>query len=143
MSGLPQRWLLATDGSKYATQSVQYAARLYKFLDPKPSVLIMTVIPDPRNRREKDNEQSKDKSKHVLREAKAFFEAEAGEAVTVSTFVAIGEPREVIVETAKKADIDHLIMGGGDYQWKITDLLSGGVTNYIMHHLNCVITIIK
>ncbi|NDC90047.1 MAG: universal stress protein, partial [Bacteroidetes bacterium] len=26
MSGLPQRWLLATDGSKYATLSVQYAA---------------------------------------------------------------------------------------------------------------------
>jgi nucleotide-binding universal stress UspA family protein len=143
MSGLPQRWLLATDGSKYATQSVQYAARLYKFIDPKPSVLIMTVIPDPRNRRDKDNEQSKDKSKHVLREAKAFFEAEAGIADTVSTFVAIGEPREVIVETAKKAEIDHLIMGGGDYQWKITDLLSGGVTNYILHHLNCVITIIK
>jgi nucleotide-binding universal stress UspA family protein len=140
---LPQRWLLATDGSKYATQSVQYAARLYKFLDPKPSVLIMTVIPDPRNRREKDNEQSKDKSKLVLREAKAFFEAEAGDSDTVTTFVAIGEPREVIVETAKKANIDHLIMGGGDYQWKITDLLSGGVTNYILHHLNCVITIIK
>ncbi len=143
MSGLPQRWLLATDGSKYATLSVQYAARLYKILDPKPTVLIMTVIPDPRNRRDKDIEQSKDRSKHVLREAKAFFESEAGDSDTVSTFVAIGEPREVIVETAKKANIDHLIMGGGDYQWKITDLLSGGVTNYILHHLNCVITIIR
>ncbi len=143
MSGLPQRWLLATDGSKYATMSVQYAARIYKLMDPKPNVLIMTVIPDPRDRREKDNEQSKDKSKQVLREAKEFFVMEAGEADSVSTFVAIGEPRDVIVETARKANIDHLIMGGGDYQWRITDLLSGGVTNYILHHLNCVITIIK
>lgn len=140
---LPQRWLLATDGSKYATLSVQYAARLYKLMDPKPNVLIMTVIPDPRNRKEKENDLNRDKSKLVLREAKDFFEMEAGDADSVSTMVTIGEPRETIVDTARKANIDHVIMGGGDYQWKITDLLSGGVTNYILHHLNCVITIIK
>lgn len=138
---LPQRWLIATDGSKYATLSVQYAAKLYKYLDPKPEVTIMTVIPDPRNR--KDGAAQGDRSKHVLREAKEQFLLEAGEADTVATFVAIGEPREAIVETAKRGNIDHLIMGGGDYQWKITDLLSGGVTNYILHHLHCVITIIK
>jgi hypothetical protein len=45
----PQRWLIATDGSKYATMSVEYAANLYKQLEPKPQVMIITVIPDPYN----------------------------------------------------------------------------------------------
>lgn len=138
---LPQKWLIATDGSKFATLSVQYAAKLYKQLDPKPQVTLMTVIADPRKRT--GGEAPNDRSKLVLREAMEQFRLEAGDTETVTTYVAIGEPREVIVETAKRGGIDHLIMGGGDYQWKISDLLSGGVTNYILHHLNCVITIIK
>ncbi|MCH8495402.1 MAG: universal stress protein [Balneolales bacterium] len=143
---LPQNWLIATDGSKYATMSVQYAAQLYKFLDPKPNVMLLNVISDPRNvSKSVDNahESTKSEGKRVLSEARAFFLKEAGSADTVSTMVAIGEPRQVIVEIVKANEIDHLIMGGSDYQWKITDLLSGGVTNYIMHHLNCVITVIK
>jgi len=138
---LPQRWLIATDGSKFATMSVQYAAKLYKHLDPKPQVTIMMVIPDPR--KHGGGEAPNDRGKLVLREAMDQFRLEAGDTETVSTYVGIGEPREVIVETVRRGGIDHLIMGGGDYQWRITDLLSGGVTNYILHHLHCVITIIK
>lgn len=143
---MPLNWLVATDGSKYATLSVQYAARLYKYMDPKPTVMLLNVIPDPRSLR-KDvadvTPAERDKSKKVLIEARSFFLKEAGSDETVSTMVAIGEPRQIIVEVAKSNNIDHLIMGGADYQWKITDLLSGGVTNYILHHLNCVITVIK
>lgn len=39
---LPQNWLIATDGSKYATMSVRYAAKLYKFQDHLHCVI--TVI---------------------------------------------------------------------------------------------------
>jgi nucleotide-binding universal stress UspA family protein len=143
---IPANWLIATDGSEYATMSVQFAAKLYKFLEPKPNVMLLTVIADPRavrNDTTKLTDEQREKSKQVLREAREHFLAEAGSAETVSTMVAIGEPRQVIVEIAKSNNIDHLIMGGSDYQWKITDLLSGGVTNYILHHLNCVITVIK
>ncbi len=138
---LPERWMIATDGSTYASQAVDYAAKLYRQLDPKPEVLLLTVIPDPRQK--KPDPVANERSKTVLREAKERFLREAGSADTVSTLVAIGEPREVIVDAARKNGIGHVIMGGADYQWRITDLLSGGVTNYILHHLNCVITMIK
>ncbi len=146
MQEIPANWLIATDGSKYATMSVQFAAKLYKFLEPKPNVMLLNVISDPRGIKKevaKAADTEKDRAKRVLRDAREYFLQEAGSAETVSTMVAIGEPRQVIVEVAKANEVDHLIMGGSDYQWKITDLLSGGVTNYILHHLNCVITVIK
>lgn len=143
---LPGKWLIATDGSTYATMSVQYAAKLYGQLDPKPEVMLLNVLPDPRAKGkelDREAEAKRQQAKIVLADARDYFVREAGTAETVSTMVAFGEPRSVIVEVAKSREIDHLIMGGSDYQWKITDLLSGGVTNYILHHLNCVITIIK
>jgi nucleotide-binding universal stress UspA family protein len=143
---LPANWLIATDGSRYANMSVEFAAKLYRFLDPKPNVMLLTVVDDPRNTRrdvQKLTDVQRDESKRILREAKDLFQQEAGSAETVQTMVAIGEPRQVIVEIAKGNKVDHVIMGGSDYQWKITDLLSGGVTNYILHHLNCIITVIK
>lgn len=144
---LPTRWLIATDGSKYANLSVEYAAELYKFIDPKPNVLIIHVIPDPTDSQSRNPltalTKEKERGKQILREAKERFEEAAGESETVSTMVAIGEPRQVIVEIAKGNQTDHIIMGGSDYRWKITDLLSGGVSNYILHHMQCVITVIK
>jgi len=143
---IPANWLIATDGSRYANMSVEFAAKLYRFLEPKPNVMLLTVVADPRNVRrdvQKLTDAQRDDSKRILREARDLFFREAGSADTVQTMVAIGEPRQVIVEIAKANQIDHVIMGGSDYQWKITDLLSGGVTNYILHHLNCVITVIK
>jgi nucleotide-binding universal stress UspA family protein len=143
---IPANWLIATDGSRYANMSVEFAAKLYRFLEPKPNVMLLTVVADPRNVRrdvQKLTDTQRDDSKRILREARDLFFREAGSADTVQTMVAIGEPRQVIVEIAKANQIDHVIMGGSDYQWKITDLLSGGVTNYILHHLNCVITVIK
>lgn len=139
---LPQNWLIATDGSKYATMSVEYAARLYACMSPRPNVLLLNIIPDPRRKGSVDQDAEAG-SKRVLAESRQFFQDLAGSDETVSTMVAIGEPRQIIVETVKANKIDHLIMGGADYQWKITDLLSGGVTNYIIEHVSCVITLIK
>lgn len=143
----PSRWLIATDGSKYANLSVEYAAEMYRFVKPKPNVLIIHVIPDPTDSQSRNPltalTKEKERGKQILREAKERFVAAAGEAETVSTMVAIGEPRQVIVEIAKGNHTDHIIMGGSDYRWRITDLLSGGVSNYILHHMQCVITVIK
>ena len=120
---------------------------MFKFLEPKPNVLIIHVIPDPYDTQSRNPltalTKEKERGKQILREAKERFIAAAGEAETVSTMVAIGEPRQVIVEIAKGNQTDHIIMGGSDYRWKITDLLSGGVSNYILHHMQCVITVIK
>lgn len=144
---LPRRWLIATDGSKYANLSVDYAAELYKFIKPRPNVLIIHVIPDPTDSQSRNPltalTKEKERGKQILREAKERFHAAAGESDSVQTMVAIGEPRQVIVEIAKGNQTDHIIMGGSDYRWRITDLLSGGVSNYILHHMQCVITVIK
>ncbi|MCC5925678.1 MAG: universal stress protein [Bacteroidetes bacterium] len=142
---LPQNWLIATDGTKYATMSVEYAARLYACMSPKPNVLLLNIVPDPRRGGAggADADAKKQSGKKVLAEARQYFQDIAGTDEHVNTIILIGEPRQAIVETVKANNIDHLIMGGADYQWKITDLLSGGVTNYIIQHVNCVITLIK
>jgi nucleotide-binding universal stress UspA family protein len=142
---LPKRWMLATDGSKYANLSVEYAAKLYNFMVPKPDVLIINVIPEPG----KSSGQSKDiavikekeRGKQILREAVQRFIDTSGSAETVRTMVAIGEPREVIVKIAEGNKTDHIIMGGADFRW--TDVISGGVSNYVLHHTKCVVTLIK
>jgi nucleotide-binding universal stress UspA family protein len=142
---LPQNWLIATDGTKYATMSVEYAAKLYACMNPKPNVMLLHIIPDPRrgSSGSPETDQGKQKGKKVLAEARQYFLDIAGSDEHVNTMIMIGEPRQAIVETVKANTIDHLIMGGADYQWKITDLLSGGVTNYIIQHVSCVITLIK
>lgn len=105
-------------------------------------MLLLNIIPDPRRKGAVDHETEAG-SRRVLAESRQFFLDLAGSDETVSTMVGIGEPRQIIVETVKANKIDHLIMGGADYQWRITDLLSGGVTNYIIEHVSCVITLIK
>ena len=144
---LPKRWLIATDGSKYAEMSVDYAAGLYGAIRPKPEVTLLHVIPDPTDSQSRNPmtalSKEKEHGKQLLKAAKDKFVQAAGKADTVHTMVAIGEPRQVIVEIAKGNKTDHIIMGGSDYRWRITDLLSGGVSNYILHHLQCVITVIK
>lgn len=111
---LPSKWLIATDGSPYATMSVEYAARLYKHLNPKPDVILLNVIKDPRSLRREQSDLSseeRNKSRQVLVDARDIFLKEAGSDDTVSTLAIIGEPRQVIVEIAKVKEIDHVIMG--------------------------------
>jgi nucleotide-binding universal stress UspA family protein len=141
----PKRWMLATDGSKYANLSVEYAAQLYKQMDPKPDVLIINVIPEPGKSTGDDNSvevlQEKERGKQILREAVQRFVDANGSAETVRTMVAMGEPREVIIKIAEGNKTDHIIMGGADFRW--TDVISGGVSNYVLHHAKCVVTLIK
>jgi len=143
----PKQWLLATDGSKYANMAVEYAAQLYANLMVKPNIVLLHVIPDPTGAQNRDpinaKKKEKDRGRLVLNEAKEKFKEEAGTTENISTLMVIGDPRKTIVEIAKSNKTDHLIMGGSDYRWKISDLLSGGVSNYVLHHLNCLITFIK
>ena len=144
---LPNQWLLPTDGSKYAVMATEYASKLYAQLDPKPNVVILHVISDPTGSQSRDplnaKSEEKEKGRQLLTEAKQMFIDNSGIADTVTTMMAIGEPRKTIIEIAKSNQTDHLIMGGSDYRWRISDLLSGGVSNYVLHHLNCLITFIK
>lgn len=142
---LPKRWMLATDGSKYANLSVDYAAKLYKFMDPKPDVLIINVIPEPGKTPGDSKDlaviKEKERGKQILREAVQRFIDTSGKADTVRTMVAMGEAREIIVKIAEGNKTDHIIMGGADFRW--TDVISGGVSNYVLHHSKCVVTVIK
>lgn len=146
---VPKKWLIATHGAKFANMSVSYAANLYTMMHPRPEVMILNVISKPdggetRSRAEEEQfKEDQKQGKRILREAKDVFIQKDGKAETVSTMVAIGEPRQKIVEIAKSNNTDHIIMGGADFKWKITDLISGGVTNYVLHHMHCVITVIK
>ncbi|MEX2362314.1 MAG: universal stress protein, partial [Balneolaceae bacterium] len=84
-----KKWLIATNGSKYASAAVKYSAELYKDLRYEPEVCILVVAVD---------DEAETEAKAIIELAKYMFENEIDKEVNLSTVVAIGEPGKVIVE---------------------------------------------
>jgi len=144
----PEKWLVAVEDSSHSRQAVEYAARMYDHFDAKPEVLLIHVLPSNSGFNRSESEEGEITKKHqrgrkILKEARETFEKISGDAPTVTTMLAFGEVREVIVNTAKKHGTDHIIMGGSDMRWKLRALVSGGVINYVQNHLDCAVTVKK
>ncbi|MEX0719695.1 MAG: universal stress protein [Balneolaceae bacterium] len=129
-----KKWLIATNGTKYASAAVKYAAELYKDLRFEPEVCILVVAVD---------EEAETEAKAIMEMAKYMFEDEIGKEVNLTTLVAIGEPGKVIVEQMASQKSNHLFIGGADFKWDINDKDSGGISNYIIHNLTGGVTVIK
>lgn len=130
----PSNWLIATNGSKYASEAVKHAGMLGSLLKNKPTVTILVVAT------EKDKE---DEAKGIVEMAKFLFEENSGPEMDTELEVEIGEPGKVIIETAKKLGCDHILIGGADFKWDINDEKPGGISNYIIDKFNGVITVVK
>lgn len=129
-----KKWLIATNGTKYASEAVKYAAELYKNLRYEPEVYILVVAVD---------EDSETEATAIMEMAKFLFEDQINKEVNLSTLVAVGEPGKVIVDQIKKINSDHLFIGGADFKWDVNDDKPGGISNYIIHNLTGGVTIIK
>lgn len=132
--GDSKKWLIATNGTKYASAAVKYAADLFKNLRFDPEVCMLVVAVD---------EEAQTEAKGILEMAKFIFEEKAGKESSLTALVETGEPGQVIVEQFKKQKADHLFIGGADFKWDINSGEPGGISNYIIHHISGKITIVK
>jgi len=127
--------------------ALEYAAKLYAVLSFKPNVILIHVINDPINTQGIDPKHAKslekDRGRHLLKKSKETFKEIANSDEKVNTMLLIGNPRTLIVEIAQNNNTDHIILGGHDFKWDISKIMKGDICNYVLHHMDCTITIIK
>lgn len=127
-------WVIATNGTKYASEAVKYAAELYRDLRIEPQIYILVVATD---------EDAVDQAKAILEMAKFTFEDIAGKEGALTTKVETGKPGDVIIQQMKSLNGDHLFIGGSDFKWDINSDEEGGISNYIIDNISGGITLIK
>lgn len=132
--GNAKKWVIATNGTKYASAAVKYAAELFRDLRTDPEVYILVVAVD---------DDALNEAKGIIELAKYTFEDIAGKEGPLTTLVETGEPGKVIVEQMKKLQADHLFIGGADFKWDINEDGPGGISNYIIEHISGGVTLIK
>lgn len=132
--GNTKTWVIATNGTKYASEAVKYAAELYRDLRTEPEIYILVVATD---------DEAVTQAKAILEMANFTFEDIAGKEGALTTLVEIGEPGEVIIQQMKKLNGDHLFIGGADFKWDINEEGEGGISNYIIENISGGITLIK
>jgi nucleotide-binding universal stress UspA family protein len=140
---LPKIWMIATDGSRYADLSAAYAARLYTIMPEKPSVWLVNVVSDPGRVGPDGLKKEISQAENLLKKASERFPADEQRDDKVKILVEVGDPRKKLVEMLKRLEVEHLFMGGADFRSAPGDLASGGITNYMLHHLKGMVTIIK
>ena len=132
--GNTTKWVIATNGTKYASEAVKYAAELYRDLRIEPEIYILVVAND---------DDAVNQAKAILEMAKFTFEDIAGKEGALTTLVETGEPGDVIIQQMKSLDGDHLFIGGADFKWDINSDDEGGISNYIIENISGGITLIK
>lgn len=128
------KWLIATNGSRYASAAVKHAAELYKNLRFEPEVCILVVAMD---------KEAETEATAIMEMARFMFEDVAGKEGTLTSMVATGDPGKVILEQMQESNSTHLFIGGADFKWDVNTDEAGGVSNYLIHNLSGKITLIK
>jgi len=129
-----KKWVIATNGTKYASEALKYAAELYRELRDEPEVNILVVA---------INEEALTEAQAIVEMAKYTFEDLAGKEGALTPYVEIGEPGKVIIDQMNALEADHLFIGGADFKWDINDDGPGGISNYIIEHISGGVTILK
>ena len=130
----PSKWLIATNGSKYASVAVKHAGLLSSVLTHKPEVTILVVA---------NEKETEDIALGIIEMAKFLFEEEGHHSVEPQLVVRIGPPGPTIVKAAKDLGCDHILIGGADFKWDINDDKPGGISNFIIDQFDGVITVVK
>ncbi len=140
---LPQKWMIATDGSQFAEQSLKYASELYKLIPEKPDVHIVNVVSDPMGVGPEGLKREIAQAEKLLEKGALKFSDEGKGDKHIHLLIEVGEPRKVLADLLKRLEIEHLFMGGADFSTGAVDVSSGGITNYMLHRLKGTVTIMK
>ena len=145
--------LLATDGSKYSDGATEKCCELFAASE-NPSVKIISVVESPAPMAAEPfgisneyyaaaqavlNEQAKEA---VKRAEKTIIEKFTNAKLEVETATLAGNPKEEIVEEAKKWKADLIVLGSHGYGfWE--RMLLGSVSNAVVHHAPCSVLVVR
>ncbi|MGM0380426.1 MAG: universal stress protein [bacterium] len=137
-------YLLATDDSDPSHRALDY---MKKILSPdEDEVIVLSVVEEvsgdiyneevnPVNIQIKLSEKAEETTSSAAEKLE-----EAG--FTVSTEVLTGVPGEEICELAREQEVDGIYMGRRG-RGAVGEFLLGSVSNYVLHHAPCPVTIVS
>jgi len=145
--------LLATDGSKYSDGAAEKCCELFAKSE-NSSVKIISVVEPPAPMaaepfgvsneyyaevRAMLSEQAKEA---VERAEKTIIEKFTNASLDVETATLAGNPKEEIIEEAKKWKADLTVLGSYGYGfWE--RMLLGSVSNAVVHHAPCSVLVVR
>ncbi len=136
--------LLATDGSKFADHAADAALSLATALS-EAEVLLLHVSEEPPSRSELM--QSGMDVEYVLREKAQELTAPTAEKFRAAKVdhaleVALGDPADMIVETARDEEVDLIVIGSRGLG-SVGSLLLGSVSRRVSQEAACPVMIVK
>lgn len=144
MGGVMKRILVPVDGSIGANKAAKFAAELaqgmsaqivliYVYDAPGVAILGLAALTpeDIKAVQQAIASQSFEKAKAAMQAPN----------VDIKTEVIIGYPSKEIVAYAKERAVDLIVMGSRG-QSEIQGLLMGSVSQFVMHHATCPVTIV-
>ena len=126
--------MIATNGTKYASDAVSYAAKLYTVYPEKPHVVLMMVV---------HKEDEREDAKSILEVSKFLFEDIAGKESNLQLLLEDGEPGTAIARAAEQGNMDHIFLGGADFQWDVTEGDSVPTSNIVLDRIKGTVTLVK
>lgn len=145
--------LLATDDSEPAREAGSYLLRTFSPGEYSLIVVSVASAPDIINQyalgleTESDTKESlsEERREAVTRQARKIGEATADRFDSadfdVSVEAPLGRPGEEICELAEKEEVDTILMGRRG-RGRVGELLLGSVSQYVVHHAPCAVTIL-
>lgn len=140
MTDAPETLTIAVgyDGSDSARRGL---ARIGRLTSRTLSVVVVAVSPDVRSPglgaeladRTVDTDSVLDEARELL---------ERDERITIETRTAVGDPAEVLIDTAREVGADLVIVGrrGGDF---VTRTLLGSVAERVVQHAQCDVLVVE
>ena len=144
MSIFPTRILVATDGSREAELAATTAADLAKSTDSELHVVHVGEIPlvyHPERHAYRAEYEEHEKEAQQLLEAEVERIKEAG-ATVAQSHLRMGRADEEIVELAQSIDAGMIVMGSRG-QGRIRRALLGSVSESVVRHAHCPVTIVR
>ena len=148
MSIFPTRILVATDGSREAQLAATTAADLAKSTDSELHVVHVGEIPlvyHPERHAYRAEYEEHEKEAQQLLEAEVARIKEAGASVAQSHLTlgrANARVAEEIVELAQSIDAGLIVMGSRG-QGRLRRALVGSVSDSVLRHAHCPVTIVR
>jgi nucleotide-binding universal stress UspA family protein len=140
-----QHFLLATDGSSGAERAAELAAKLAKAVGGRLSILTVEAHLSgdevkQRSRAERDIGDALDAlSDQVLAHAKQ--RAQRAGVSNVKVHAGSGDPAEAIIETARRQQVDAIVMGRRG-RGRLAGLLLGSVSQKVASLAPCVVILV-
>ena len=134
--------LVPVDGSDESLNGLKYACKLAKRLEASLYVLHVASIPYMAESVFIDPELFIDAGRAIVKDAKTLLTANACDDVHYDVVEGRGNPGNVIVRYAKEHDCTQIVMSARGHT-PFTHLLLGSVSDYVIHHATCPVTIVR